>query len=153
MVVSRNYRDDLKRERETLGRLLRQREETEIKVARTKKRIAALAELCDESEFAEQVLDLDLGGLTDVCKTVLRASRKGWMTIPEIQEAIKELGFPLSEYKAPTASITTTLNRMVGETVVVDKRSGGGSEYKWVGLGARPEGEAKLGLTRLPGKR
>jgi hypothetical protein len=133
-MVAKDYRDDLKQERETLANLLQQREEIEVKIARGKKRIAALAELCDESEFAEQVLDLDLGGLTDVCRTVLRASRKTWLTIPEIQEAIKELGFPLDQYKAAPASITTTVNRLVdGKEVVVDKRPQGASEYKWVG--------------------
>jgi hypothetical protein len=133
-MPTKDYRDDLKQERETLAKLLGEREEIEVKIARGKKRIAALAELCDESEFAEQVMDLDLGGLTDVCRTVLRASRKPWMSISEIQEAIKELGFPLDQYKAATASITTTVNRLVdGQEVVMDKLPQGGSGYKWVG--------------------
>src|SRR5208283_5985031 len=86
----------------------------------------------------EQVpgFDLDLGGLTDACRTVMRGSRKAWMTIAEIQEGLRELGFPLKDYKAPTASITTTVNRLaepeVGE-VVVEKHVGRANEYKWVG--------------------
>lgn len=131
---SKDYRNDLHEEREKLAQLLKSQEEMEVKIARQKKRVAALAELCDESEFTDQVLDLELGGLTDVCRTAMRGSRKEWMTIPEIQEAVKELGFPLHTYKAPAASITTTVNRLAdaGE-VVVSKRPGGGSEYKWVG--------------------
>jgi len=136
-VGTKKYIDDLKHESQTLAQLLRDREEIEVRIARQRKRVTALAELCDESEFG-QPFDLDLGGLTEVCRTAMRASRKEWMTIAEIQAAIKELGFPLDKYKAPAASITTTITRLVdAEEVVVDKRSAAGAnEYKYVGTAA-----------------
>src|SRR5271166_4384932 len=121
-IMVTKYSVDLKREREILAGLLREREETEIKIARQKKRVAALAELCEESEFAEQAIDLNLGGLTDVCRTAMRAARKEWMSIAEIQETVSELGFPLNQYKAPAASITTTVNRLVDAGEVEAKR-------------------------------
>jgi hypothetical protein len=135
--VAKKYIDDLKQESQVLAQLLRDREEIEVKIARQRKRITALVELCDESEFGRP-FDFDLGGLTDVCRTAMRASRKEWMTIAEIQAAVKALGFPLDKYKAPAASITTTVNRLAtAEEVVVDKRSAAGaSEYKYVGTAA-----------------
>ena len=62
-------------------------------------------------------------------------SRKEWLNTGEIQRALKELGFPIDTYKAPNASITTTVNRLVDDGYVVsDKRLGAGAiEYKWVG--------------------
>ena len=65
----------------------------------------------------------------------MRSSRKVWLTITEIQAGLKEIGFSLEKYKAPYASITTTVNRMVeGGEVVTERRSNpGASEYKWVG--------------------
>jgi hypothetical protein len=117
-----------------LVNLHKQREQTEIQIARKKRRLAILAELSEEDENA-QLLDLELGGLTSACRTALRASRKPWMTTTEIQAALKELGFPLHKYKAPAASISTTVNRLVeNDEVVADRRNNpGATEYKWVG--------------------
>lgn len=131
------YKDDLRKESAVLAKLLRERDDLEIKIARQKKRISALAELCDETEFGDRPFDFDLGGLADVCRTAMRASRKEWMTIAEIQSAVKELGYPLDKYKAPAASITTTVNRMLEDgEVVIDKRPiPGANEYKYIGLG------------------
>jgi len=133
------YLKDLKEAREELGQMLAHREQVEIEIARQRRKVAALSELCEESDFANSVdllaaMGLEIGGLSDACRTALRASRKQWMTVAEIQEALKELGFPLDKYKAAAASITTTVNRLVdaGE-VVVEKRPAGASEYKWVG--------------------
>jgi len=132
-----NPKQELEKEMRELERLLNVYEQTAIDIARSKRRIAAWRELLDDSETGELVaeIDLDLGGLTDVVRTAMRASRKAWMTTAEIQQAIKELGFPLDKYKAPAASILTTVNRLVeNDEVVVDKRpQPGASEYKWVG--------------------
>jgi chromosome segregation ATPase len=139
--MTSDYQKDVKQAREELAELLANREQIEIKIARQRRKVAALSELCDETELGDGVsealesLGLQLGGLSDACRTAMRASRKEWMTIVEIQEALKELGFPLDKYKAATASITTTVNRLVsGKEVVVEKRPSGASEYKWVGL-------------------
>ena len=129
-----DYRGELKKHRTALAVLLAEREDIEVKIARLKKKVAAFAALCDEGEAVDPAIDLDLGGLTDVCKTAMRASRKEWMTIAEIQETVKELGFPLEQYKAPAASITTTVNRLADSREVdVDRRLGESVKYKWVG--------------------
>ncbi len=142
---------DLRSECDELAKDLRERDALDVKIARHKKRIAALVELCDESEFGEQPFDFDLGGLTDVCRTAMRASRKEWMTTAEIQSAVRELGFPLHKYKAPAASITTTVNRMLSDgEVVIDKRpTPGANEYKYVGLGHKLAGNLAEALRAI----
>jgi hypothetical protein len=131
----KNYCDDLQKAKDRLADMLNAREQLEVDIARQKKRVAALAELCDASADVDQSIDLDLGGLTEACKTVLRGSRKSGMTTADIQVALKEIGFPMNEYKAPHASILTTVNRMVdsGEVVIKKSTQPGASEYTWVG--------------------
>jgi hypothetical protein len=131
---------ELEMEQEKLAALLQDREQLEIAIAKAKRRVAAWAELCDDTETGEQVVDLDLGGLTEACRTVLRSSRKEWVTTAEIQSDLKELGFTLSDYKAPAASITTTVNRLVdaGEVVVSRRSNPGATEYQWKGRPAPP---------------
>jgi hypothetical protein len=133
--MASDYEKDLKQAKDELANMLAGRERMEIEIARQKRKVAALAELCDESDIADQLIDLELGGLTEACTTVLRGSRKEWLNTSEIQSALKELGFPISAYKAPNASIATTVNRLAEDGVVVaDKRLGAGAiEYKWVG--------------------
>lgn len=131
-----DYKDDLKQAQIKLNSLLATLENLETDIARQKRKVAALAELCSaEDDVVTSVVDLDLGGLTNACITVLRGSRKEWLNTSEVQTALKELGFPISTYKAPNASIATTLNRLVENGYVVkDEKLGAGAvEYKWVG--------------------
>jgi hypothetical protein len=133
--MTSDYFKDLKRATKELAGLLANREQIEIEIARQKRKVAALSELCNEDEIVDLVPSLELGGLTEACTTALRGTRKEWLTTTEILAALKELGFQLGHYKAPIASITTTVNRLVEDGVVVaDKRLGAGAtEYKWVG--------------------
>lgn len=141
--------NELKKAIEKLADLLTQKERLEDEVARQRRKVAAWRELCD----AEQDRDVDvgmkacsdaftaailnLGGLSDACRSVMRSSRKEWLTITEIQTGLKEIGFSLDAYKAPYASIATTVNRMAdgenAEVVVARRTNPGATEYKWVG--------------------
>jgi hypothetical protein len=154
LVMVTNYQKDLQSAKDKLAELLVNKEHIEVQIARQKRRVAALAELCNADEASESEVDLDLGGLTEACTTVLRGTRKDWLNISEIQTALKELGFPIHTYKAASASITTTVNRLVEDGVVVfDKRLGtGATEYKWIGPGLKPTpGELKRRmLANLP---
>ncbi len=96
-----NTSEQLEKARKELADLIVKREQIEIEIAKQKRRVAAWSELCEQGEFAEVPLDLDLGGLTEACRTVLRSSRKEWMTTADIQRDLRELGFRLSDYKAP----------------------------------------------------
>jgi hypothetical protein len=126
---------------ETLAKMLVQQEELEVQIARTKRKIALLSQLCDETDTLAPIPDLDLGGLTEACRSVLRASRKEWMNTTEIMNGLRELGFPLDKYKAPMASVTTTVTRMVdsGDVIPSLKSNPGATEYKWVGWSGRSQ--------------
>lgn len=128
-----DHKDELQSAHLELARLLRERERIEVEIARQRRKVAAWAELCGGG--LTDANDPGLGGLSDACRTALRASRKEWMTASEIQTALKELGFPLEKYKAPAASITTTVNRLAesGEVVADRRTTPGAIEYRWVG--------------------
>ena len=135
MDTKTTYRKDLQQAQDELIELVRQRETLEQKIAKLKRRAALLAQLCEQEEAAQGIIDLDLRGLIDVCRTAMRASVKEWMTISDIEDIIKQLGFPLHEYKAPTASITTTVNRIVEDREAkVIRETGVPARYKWIGV-------------------
>jgi len=113
-----------------LSELQRRSEELEVLLAKKKRRIAALAQLAYEDDDIKLTLRF-VEGLRDACRTALRASRKEWVTVPEIQQVVAELGFPVHELKAPAASITTTVNRLVKDEEVLSRVVGGKREYKW----------------------
>jgi len=132
MAPDFKYRKDFDEAKQRLGDLLKQREELETTIAKQKRRVAALAQLCEDNEGIAVDVDLDLGGLTDACRTVLRASRKDWMTAGEIATALEEIGFPIRRYKAVAATLNTTLLRLVETNGVQELRITGGSKvYKW----------------------
>jgi hypothetical protein len=123
------YHEDLEQERKKLTDLFRRREELEIMIARQKRRVSALAQLCEDQKTVHEVL----GGLSYACRTALRASRKEWMTIREIQRALIEFGFPLDQYEDPGPTVRTVINRLVHyEEVLVKKTTGRAHEYKWM---------------------
>lgn len=134
METNFKYRKDFDEAKQCLDDLLKQREELEVSIAKQKRKVAALAQLCEDNEGIAVDPKLDLGGLTDACRTVLRASRKEWMTIGEIRTALEDIGFPIHKYRAIAASITTTVNRLVEAHEARDARiSGDGRVYKWIG--------------------
>jgi hypothetical protein len=139
-IIMTDVRSELQSAINQLTALLEQKERIEVDIAKQRRKVAAWQELCaaeeddvpDALSYVESLLDL--GGLTEAIKTVLRGSRKEWMNTSEIMIALRELGFPLEKYKAPMASITTTVNRLVPEEVAVHQLpSPGANEYKWVG--------------------
>jgi hypothetical protein len=128
------YQDDLHREKRELAAMLREDEEMHVRIARKKRRIAALAELCSDSGLADQSQEFELGGISDAVRSVMRSSRKEWLNVGEIKSGLEEFGFPVKDYKSPIATIITVLKRLVEEEeVVVDKRNKDYAEYKWVG--------------------
>lgn len=125
-----------------LALLLEEREQVEVKIARQRQKVAALDLLASQEDdsipdSAEEYLDtlLDRNGLTSAVCTVMRGNL-GWMTISQIQTELQKFGVDLSKYKAPAASITTTVNRLV-EKSEVDPRPAesfsGSAQYRWIG--------------------
>jgi hypothetical protein len=133
-MVDVNAKQELEKARSVLTDMLLQQEQLAIAIAKQKSRVAAWAELCNDSDVAEA--PIDFGGLSDSCRVVLRAASKEWLNVAEIQEGLKKLRFPLDEYKSPSGSIMTTVNRMVdsGEVIPDQHSETGTKRYKWAGL-------------------
>ena len=127
------YKDDLQEARERLVELLRKREMLEVDIAKQQSNVAALATLADESEETDEVLEMNLGGLTSACRIALRAAGKKGLTPREVRKALTNLHFPIGEYKNPLASIHTVLKRFVksGEAKRILNLKDG-TKYKWV---------------------
>lgn len=118
--------------KDALGRLtelLRQREALDIAIAKQQRRAAALAGLVDESEEGHRILELELGGLTDAIRSVLRAACPGkGITSKEIKIRLSQLYFPVNEYQNFMSSLSSVLNRLTrsGEVkrAIVDMHDG-----------------------------
>ena len=124
--------------REELARLFKEREELDIRIAKQQRRLGALATLVDDSEETDQILELNLGGLTEAIRTALRAAGSRGLTPGEVTTRLIQLYFPVDEYKNFRASLTTVLKRLVasGEvrTAIHDVQVGRDqSVYQWVG--------------------
>jgi len=92
--------------------MFRQREELEVKIAKKQRQAAALAALNDLSQETDQLLDLGLTGLTDACRSAFMAARNGNLTPVEVRDRLRQLQFPIYEYKNVLAAIHTVLKRL-----------------------------------------
>jgi len=117
--------------------MVSQREQLETKIAKQKKKVAALYELVQTDEGSAALSGL-VEGITDACRVVLRAAEKP-LTPAEIRDGIQSLGLPPQANLL--ASVHTTIKRMkeAGEVKEVSKplEAGGvGTAYQW-GEGGR----------------
>jgi hypothetical protein len=136
--MSRRYRAELGRERKALAELLREREELATKIAKQRTRVAALAALCEASEEIDDMTEMDLGGLTNACRTAFRAAGNRGLMPTEVRGALERLRFPTNTHKNILASIHTVIRRLeqAGEIrkAIHDKHDGGDkSMYHWAG--------------------
>jgi len=144
----RKYKTDLEEARQKLADLFRQREALEVKIARQQRNVAALATLADESEEADVILEMNMGGLTEACCTVLRAAGVRGLTPLEVRQELRNFHFPIDDYKSAIASIHTVLKRLdyggKVRAITRDLRDGKGPEsaYQWIG------GKAELQVAR-----
>jgi len=129
---------ELELARVELMKLFKAREELDIRIAKQQRRLAALATLVDDSEQTDVILELNLGGLTEAIRTVLKASGARGLTPAEVTIRLTQLYFPVGEYKNFRASLSTVLKRLVasGEvrSAIHDVHDGRDeSVYQWVG--------------------
>jgi len=106
--VNKSYKADLANETRVLDLLLAKRENLEIRIAKQKKRIAALTELVQSDDDSPAPVGL-VDGITDACKTVLRAAEKP-LQPAEVRDRIEALGLP--SQKNLLASVHTILKRL-----------------------------------------
>src|SRR5260370_25879259 len=124
--------------REELATMVRQLDELAIRIAKQKRRLAALVTLIDDSEETDQLMELSLGGLTDAIRTALKTAGPRGLTPGEITDRLRQLYFPVSEYKNFRASLGTVLKRLLtsgeGRKAIHDVQGERDeSVYSWVG--------------------
>jgi hypothetical protein len=110
--MAHEYKAELERERKVLGELLRQREALATKIAKQQTKVAALAALCDASEEIDDMTEMDLGGLTNACRTAFRAAGNKGLMPTEMRGALERLRFPTQTHKNILASIHTVIRRL-----------------------------------------
>jgi hypothetical protein len=145
--MARAYKTELAHERKALVELLRQREELGTKIAKQQTRVAALAALCEETEEVASMTEMDLGGLTNACRTAFRAAGNRGLMPTEVRTALEQLRFPTRTHQNILASVHTVIRRLeqAGEIrkAIHDKHDGQDkSVYQW----ARPNYGASASL-------
>jgi len=115
-VTTAQYRRALEAAIEEYERLKAEREAIETRLAQLRQTIGALGPLC-------KLPQRDLPGLTDACRSVLRA-KMGGLTPVEVKAGLETLGLDLSNYSNPLASIHAVLKRLVkaGEAMKLKTR-------------------------------
>jgi hypothetical protein len=104
----------LYREKNKLVSLLWKEEKIKIEIAKTKRNIAALFHLVHgDDEDAEYTPDVQVDGLTDSIRDILRAAGKRGIAPMDIRSELTALGFQVNDYKNILASIHTVLGRLV----------------------------------------
>jgi hypothetical protein len=130
--VTKNYNNDLKQALRDLLLMASERSQLETKIAKQKKRVAALYELVQTEEDGPALSGL-VEGISDACRVVLRAAEKP-LTPAEVRDAVQGLGLPPQANLL--ASVHTTLKRMKdaceAKEVVKPLETGGTTvAYKW----------------------
>jgi hypothetical protein len=128
--VTSNYVDDLKQALRDLVQMASEREQLETKIAKQKKRVAALYELVQTDSNASAIAGL-VDGITDACRVVLRAAEAP-LTAAQIRDRVQALGLPPQSNLL--ASVHTTLRRMKDAGEIAEHENAIGAFYVWQGF-------------------
>ncbi len=136
-VVTQRYKNELVEAVAELDSLVAAREELETKIAKQKRRVAALHELVEADEDGPPSSVL-VDGITDACRTVLRAAEKPLLPI-EVRDRVQKLGLPPQVNLL--ASVYTVLRRLKESGEVVEGfdfhlQPGGSApaSYEWANI-------------------
>lgn len=162
-MAKAEYRRALESAIKEYERLKTQRDAVETRLAQLRQIIAGLGPLCELPARSAPPLEL---GLTDACRSALRASMSG-LTASGVRERIGGLGINLDRYSNPLASIHIVLKRLVaaGEAFTYRGRDGK-AIYAWrrpaIPIAVRDQEQATVlfrsgltwpGLTEFPTRR
>jgi len=130
--VTKDYKTDFAEAVRELLAMTSEREKLETRIAKQKKRVAALYELADIEEASGPISGL-VEGLTDACRVVFRAAEKP-LTPAEIRDRVQALGLPPQANLL--ASIHTTIKRMkeageIDESGIPPDLGQVGAAYQW----------------------
>ncbi|MGA8429002.1 MAG: hypothetical protein WB729_04240 [Candidatus Sulfotelmatobacter sp.] len=95
-----------------LNRLLEQREQIEIDIAKKRWEIAALMALTEQNEEIDQEVGMTLGGLTEACLAAFRSAAYTPLTPMQVRERLLLMGFPIEHYRNAMAAIHTVVKRL-----------------------------------------
>jgi hypothetical protein len=107
-----------------------ERNDLETRIAKQKKIVAALAELSRTDDDSPDLTGL-VDGVTDACRTVLRAAEAPLLPI-EVRDRVQALGLPPQSNLL--ASVHTVIRRLVAANEVEEVNPEGGSgpvAYRW----------------------
>ena len=134
--MAERYKSDLEDATAKLNNLLVFREDLEARIAKQKKIVAALRELV-KSDDEVPTTDRLVRGITDACRTVLRAAGRPLLPI-EVRDGVESLGVPPQANLL--ASVYTVLRRLelAGEAVEdfeANRNPAGNAvkAYRWAG--------------------
>jgi hypothetical protein len=118
-----------------LGELNRQRQETDIEIAKLRQLVVSTFQLLPgekQNIFQKEMDEIasQSSGLLDAIKLVFSAHQDEWISVSRVRDYLAETGFDFRHYRTnPLAAIGTTLKRMV--PVELDAiTSGSGTIYK-----------------------
>ncbi|MFI5102250.1 MAG: hypothetical protein ACHP9V_02645 [Terriglobales bacterium] len=128
----KEYKTDFTEAVRELLSLASEREKLETKIAKQKKRVAALYVLAQIDDDSGPISGL-VEGITDACRVVFRAAEKPLLPA-EVRDRVHALGLPPQSNLL--ASIHTTIKRMREsqeiEDVSIPLQTGGtGTAYQW----------------------
>ena len=109
-----HYKKALAAAIEDYDRLKAEREAIEMRLAQLRQTIGALGPLCELPRH-------DPLGLTDACRSVLRA-KYGGLTPVEVKAGLQTMGLDLAAYSNPLASIHSVLKRLARSGEVIHLR-------------------------------
>lgn len=146
--MAERYKADLEDATAKLNSLMVHRETLEERIAKQKKIVAALRQLVEFDEEAPTSERL-VHGITDACRTVLRATGRPLLPV-EVRDEVEKLGVPPQANLL--ASVYTVLRRLqlANEIVQVEAHVNPGGSAVMGYLWARPT--QTLGYTVVTGK-
>jgi hypothetical protein len=68
--------------------------------------------LCQQSEELDDMTEMDLGGLTNACRTAFRAAGNRGVMPTEVRDSLEQLRFPTRTHKNILASVHTVIRRL-----------------------------------------
>ena len=121
---------------ERRAKLIRQRDEAEIELAKMKQLIVSVFALLPEdrqkpNQQAIDDMEAESAGLQDAIKLVFSAHAGEFLTVSDVRDHLNDIGFDFRQYKAnPLASIGTTLKRMADTGYIATSNGNSGTLYR-----------------------
>lgn len=152
--VTRDYTSDFVAALAELARMEEERNILDTKIAKQKKRVAALHELANSEDDAPAPTGL-VEGLTDACRIVFRAAEKPLLPI-EVRDRVQALGLPPQNNLL--ASVHTVIRRLKESREIVEEfhlQPGGSAPatYRWAEFKPRYGFPDPLNKSKIIGQR